>query len=67
MRTLIPLMLLIPLAGCGQTGALYMPGEAPSAQVPGEETPSLETLEAENTEALDVENVGAPETTDQQD
>lgn len=39
MRTFFAIIALVSLAGCGQTGPLYLPGEEPARRTaPGDET-----------------------------
>ncbi|PLW85760.1 LPS translocon maturation chaperone LptM [Halioglobus japonicus] len=51
MRLLAALGLIAALAGCGQTGPLYLPGEAPPrASQPAPEAPPAEPADATPTE-----------------
>ena len=46
--TLASLLLVVALAGCGQSGPLYVPGDPSSIQTPPEAAASEENGEEEN-------------------
>ena len=51
--TLATLLLVVVLAGCGQSGPLYVPGDPSSIQTPPEPAESDENGEEENENAKD--------------